>query len=122
VSEGRFIRVDLGTRVRFMLGPGIGVSTQSALVGRVDGRVVAWANLCQHHPLPLDAAEPGDSRDEHAGVRNAPMADDGVHFMCHSHGALYRPKDGLCVLGPCYGQRLFSIAVEETREEIALLL
>jgi nitrite reductase/ring-hydroxylating ferredoxin subunit len=56
------------------------------------------------------------------GVCRAPMADDGYHLMCHSHGALYRPNDGLCILGPCYGQRLCAIPVEEDGDRIVLVL
>jgi nitrite reductase/ring-hydroxylating ferredoxin subunit len=34
------------------------------------------------------------------------MSADGQHIVCFAHGALFRPDDGLCVLGPCLGQAL----------------
>lgn len=115
VAAGRFVRVELGTAI---LLPD-GLRALSAFVGRAGGKVVAFANRCQHNPVPLDTA---DVLRFPSGVRAAPMADDGVHLLCHSHGALYRPTDGLCTLGPCYGQRLFPLEVAVTGSEIALVI
>jgi naringenin degradation protein FdeD len=112
-----FIRVDLDAPVAFAPH---GVRAKSALVGRARGRVVAYANVCQHNPAPLDLGLPTQSMAE--GVRSAPMADDGHHLVCLSHGALYRPSDGLCVLGPCYGQKLFALGVEEGDDGVVLVL
>jgi nitrite reductase/ring-hydroxylating ferredoxin subunit len=112
-----FVRVELGAP---LVMPPHGLRARSAFVGRAGGRVVAWANLCQHNPAPLDLPDPPLLTPE--GVRRAPMADDGHHLVCHSHGAMYRPSDGLCVLGPCYGQRLFAVEVEEEDGRVTLLL
>jgi nitrite reductase/ring-hydroxylating ferredoxin subunit len=115
VSAGRFVRVELGIALRLPDG----LRALSAFVGRAGGKVVAFANRCQHNPVPLDTA---DIVRFPSGVRAAPMADDGVHLLCQSHGALYRPADGLCTLGPCYGQRLFPLEVTVTAGEIALVI
>ena len=47
----------------------------------------------------------------HAGVPMARVLDDyltprGDLIVCSWHGALFRIEDGLCVGGPCMGQRL----------------
>ena len=47
----------------------------------------------------------------HAGVPLARRLDDyltptGELIACSWHGALFRVKDGLCVGGPCMGERL----------------
>lgn len=47
----------------------------------------------------------------HAGVPMAQRLDDyltpaGDLIVCSWHGALFRIEDGLCVGGPCVGQRL----------------
>ena len=47
----------------------------------------------------------------HAGVPLAQVLDDyltpgGDHIACSWHGALFAIDDGLCVGGPCVGQRL----------------
>jgi nitrite reductase/ring-hydroxylating ferredoxin subunit len=54
----------------------------------------------------------------HAGVPLAQVLDDymaGGLIACSWHGALFRPEDGLCVGGPCVGQRLTSwpVGVED---------
>jgi nitrite reductase/ring-hydroxylating ferredoxin subunit len=117
LDEPGFIRVDLGAPFAV---PPHGLKTRSALVGRAGGRVVAYANQCQHNPAPLDLSDMPDVTAE--GVRRAPMADDGHHLVCHSHGALYRPSDGRCILGPCYGQALYALEVEVDGETIAIVL
>ena len=37
------------------------------------------------------------------------------YLICATHGALFRPEDGLCIAGPCEGDRLkaIEIAVED---------
>jgi len=115
VRAGRFVRVELGAPTSLPDG----LRAISAFVGTAGGRVVAYANRCQHNPVPLDTV---DVVRLPSGVRGAPMADDGAHLVCHSHGALYRPSDGLCVLGPCYGQRLFPLDVEDTGGDLAIVL
>jgi nitrite reductase/ring-hydroxylating ferredoxin subunit len=109
MKEGRF--------QRFMLPepawmPGGALAT-SVLVGKVGGTVRAYANVCRHHPLPLDYDAP-----EGAG----PMALDGLHLECHQHGALYRPTDGLCTDGPCRGESLYAAGVEEHEGGVTVFL
>lgn len=65
------------------------------------GVVRAYVNLCMHLPVPLDAGS-----DDF-------LADDGVHLICGTHGALYRPEDGLCIEGPCEGESLLRLDVLE---------
>jgi nitrite reductase/ring-hydroxylating ferredoxin subunit len=103
IARGRFVKVDLGG-VR-ELG---GVRARSVLVGRAGGALRAYANVCRHREVPLDF-----------GMDTA-MSDDGLGLLCHQHGALYRPEDGLCVLGPCKGERLVSVRVEAHGEQIDL--
>ena len=48
----------------------------------------------------------------HAGMPLAMMPDrfltrEGDLILCSSHGALFRPGDGLCVSGPCVGRGLW---------------
>jgi nitrite reductase/ring-hydroxylating ferredoxin subunit len=64
------------------------------------GTLQAYLNRCQHLPVPLDAAS-GEL-----------LADDRVHLICLTHGATYRPEDGLCVEGPCEGEHLERLALE----------
>jgi len=96
VELGRFVRVKLPE------------SPASVLVGRVDGVWRAYQNVCRHRALPLDL-----------GARS-PMSDDGEFLLCHQHGALYRRRDGLCVVGPCAGERLAPVDIVAEGEELVL--
>lgn len=56
----------------------------------------------------------------HAGVPLTQVLDDyltpsGSHIACSWHGALFEIADGLCVGGPCAGQRLtpWPVGVED---------
>lgn len=67
------------------------------LLVQVDGQLRAYINRCPHnrHPLNLsdhDFLVPGKKL-----------------LRCSSHGALFEPESGLCVSGPCVGQRLASL-------------
>jgi nitrite reductase/ring-hydroxylating ferredoxin subunit len=74
---------------------------REALVLRDQGGVLrAYRNLCKHLPIPLDG-----------GSRRF-MDADGRHLECGTHGAAYRPEDGLCVAGPCEGERLDVLDLE----------
>ena len=68
----------------------------SVIVTRsVEGWRAYW-NVCRHIPIPLDAG---------LGVLS-----DGL--VCISHGARYRPEDGVCIEGPCRGEALERLDVE----------
>lgn len=59
----------------------------------------------------------------HAGVPLAQVLDDyltpgGDHIACSWHGALFTIDDGLCVGGPCIGQRLTAWPVAVVKGDI----
>lgn len=71
----------------------------AAFLARFEGEVYAYENVCRHLPVSLDY-------------------DDGQFFnrdknfiVCRTHGALYHPANGKCVVGPCGGESLFPVAV-----------
>jgi nitrite reductase/ring-hydroxylating ferredoxin subunit len=48
----------------------------------------------------------------HAGTPLAMLPDryltrEGDLILCSTHGALFRPEDGLCIAGPCAGRALW---------------
>ena len=59
----------------------------------------AFINSCPHQGTPLD------------WVPDQFIGPDGEHFLCATHGALFRTEDGLCVAGPCAGARLAQVSV-----------
>ena len=72
-----------------------------AFVIRYQGKIYGYINACRHVPVRLDEAE-GDVFDL-----------SGHYLICSMHGARYLPDNGLCVGGPCKGQRLIPISTKE---------
>jgi nitrite reductase/ring-hydroxylating ferredoxin subunit len=75
--------------------------TEIVLV-RKKGVVYGYHNRCPHRGTPLNWL-PENFLDM-----------DGRLIQCATHGALFRIEDGLCVHGPCAGDRLtqWSLRVE----------
>jgi nitrite reductase/ring-hydroxylating ferredoxin subunit len=72
-----------------------------AFAVRYDGVVRAYVNACAHRGVELDWEE-GSFFDAWRAF-----------LVCTSHGALYDPRDGRCVDGPCKGKALARVAVVE---------
>lgn len=77
-----------------------------AFVIRYEDEVHGYLNKCAHMMLELDwdDAEFFDT--------------SGDYLICANHGAMFDPKTGLCVNGPCYGASLDSISVSEAGSNI----
>lgn len=69
-------------------------------VVRVREQVCGYVNRCPHagHPLNLRP--------------NSFLTGEGHLILCSSHGALFEKATGLCVAGPCAGQRLSAVDVK----------
>ena len=61
--------------------------------------VAAFVNACPHQGTPLNTTE------------DRFFTRDGRFLLCRTHGARFRPEDGVCVSGPCVGDRLTPHAV-----------
>lgn len=71
----------------------------------------AYLNRCMHLPIPLD----GGARQFFDSTRR--------YLICATHGALYEPKSGYCISGPCRGKTLVPIELRlDPDGSIALLL
>ena len=81
-----------GTQFTYRDGP---FDERGILLLLQDGTVRGYKNECRHLPMPLDDREPSEVWDP-----------TGRYLVCNSHGARYRPGDGLCVSGPCEGSHL----------------
>jgi nitrite reductase/ring-hydroxylating ferredoxin subunit len=71
-----------------------GESLFLGFVVRQDGAVHGYVDRCPHAGMPL------------ALMPNRYLTREGDLIVCSSHGALFRPHDGLCVGGPCAGKSL----------------
>jgi len=95
-------------------GPGVRFAVHlhgrqaAAFVIRYDGRAYAYLNSCAHIPVELDWME-GEFFDK-----------AGLYLICATHGATYEPDTGHCIMGPCKGQRLVAVQVEERGGQVYL--
>ncbi len=81
---------------------------QAILVLDEAGHPRAYLNECRHLPVPLDGGS-GELFDV-----------SGRYLLCGTHGALYEPRTGLCVEGPCVGQRLVRLGLRRDGERLWL--
>jgi nitrite reductase/ring-hydroxylating ferredoxin subunit len=66
----------------------------AGFVVRQDGEVRGYEDRCPHAGMPL------------ALTPHRYLTREGDLILCVSHGALFRPVDGMCVGGPCAGRAL----------------
>lgn len=78
-------------------------------LARIQGHLAAYENRCCHHPVALD---------DDKGVFLAP---DRNAIRCIHHSALFNPLTGLCVRGPCLGDRLRPIPFQVMGDTIFVL-
>jgi nitrite reductase/ring-hydroxylating ferredoxin subunit len=111
VSRAKLCRADEiaeGTGRGFRLGAG--TEQIAVFVIRTGGALHAYANSCPHVGTPLDF------------VADRFFTRDGKHLLCGTHGAQFRPEDGLCIAGPCLGRRLFRAEISLEDGEVMLAL
>jgi nitrite reductase/ring-hydroxylating ferredoxin subunit len=70
------------------------------------GGLFAYFNRCRHVGISLD------------WVENQFFTEDKRYLICANHGALYEPRTGECVWGPCAGAFLQSLPLEIEGERI----
>lgn len=96
-----------GKGVRFALASQGGEEKGFAV--RYLGRACAFVNRCPHLGTELDW-QPGEFFDV-----------AGLYLVCSTHGAMFEPKTGLCVAGPCRGASLEPLVLREQGGEVFLL-
>lgn len=96
-----------GLGVRFLVT--IDGVTTSAFAVRYRDRVNAYLNRCAHKLVELDWEE-GRFFDL-----------EGEYLVCATHGARYKPENGVCMSGPCPGAMLAPLEVIEKDGEVFLV-
>lgn len=61
------------------------------------GNVHLYRNSCPHLDVRLEYR------------KDRFMSADGQLIICYAHGAQFLPESGLCVYGPCLGERLSTL-------------
>ena len=67
---------------------------------RRGGQVFVYVNSCPHIGTPLDWAP------------DRFLSADGSRIVCATHGAEFSIEDGVCVRGPCLGDRLEPVMIQ----------
>jgi|SRR6056297_1080187 len=82
---------------------GFGGLATGVFLYRQDRRIRCYVNSCPHTGVTLE------------WLPHRFLDPTGKYIQCTTHGALFRPQDGLCIAGPCVGQTLrrCSIGVED---------
>jgi nitrite reductase/ring-hydroxylating ferredoxin subunit len=101
-SGDRLLReADLETGGAVVLTVDLQGREEEIILHRIEEGCLAYRNRCRHLSVPLDYGD-GDVMDA-----------SGKLFQCRTHGALFRPKDGICVAGPCHGLALHPVEIIE---------
>ncbi len=84
----------------------VGDGLHAVLLTRVDAEIKAWSVKCPHMDFPIQPAQ-----------GSKPLLRQRL-FECHMHHALFRASDGVCVAGPCVGERLKMVRIEVLENEV----
>ena len=101
--------LDGGIATRFTIPLSEPLGDAACIAVAYDGDVYAYVNSCPHKGTELDW-QPGEVFEE-----------TGLYLMCATHGALFEPRSGLCVAGPCHGARLQSVAIKVVGNDVVLV-
>ena len=78
--------------------------TLALFIVRQADAVMAYKNNCPHLGIPLNWQP-----DQFLSV-------EGTHIQCSTHGALFTLEEGECITGPCSGQHLAAIPIEQRND------
>ena len=97
LAEGEAIGIEHGT-------PG----ERGYILIRREGKVYAYINRCPHTGVNLE------------WLPNQFFDSSGHYLQCAVHGAIFEVEDGQCVRGPCAGDALTAVKVEERDGDIVM--
>ena len=80
---------------------GFKIEEKSFFVVKRNSKLVAYENTCPHLGVELD------------GIDDKFLSENSELIQCHFHGALFTIEDGDCIAGPCAGEKLIPVAVEQ---------
>ncbi len=79
-------------------------------VYRAGDEAFAYRNECPHQGTPLEL------------FPDKFMTVDRKAFLCTTHGARFRPRDGHCYRGPCKDKRLTALTLSRDGTELSVEL
>lgn len=78
----------------------------SFFIVRKAGQLHAYRNRCPHTGAPLE------------WVPDQFLDRDNAFIQCALHGALFKVEGGECVIGPCAGQSLIQLPLQEKQGRV----
>lgn len=81
---------------------------EGVLILPVAGGWKAWQNRCPHWGVPLNR------------YRDDILEESSGFLRCSIHGATFRPRDGVCVSGPCQDDALTEVEVIDRGDHLEL--
>lgn len=87
--------------LREMVTLGITFEHRAIVLVRQDNKAYAYENRCPHLQVNLEFQP------------NVFLDHSEQYLQCSTHGALFNINDGYCVWGPCTGQSLAPIKIQE---------
>ena len=83
---------------------------QSGFVVFFDAKYYAYRNKCQHLAVELD------------WDNNEFFEEEEKFIVCATHGAIYEPSSGNCIMGPCAGKKLETIDLEILQDKLIIII
>ena len=83
---------------------------QSGFIVFFDKKYYAYRNKCQHLEVELDWED------------NNFFEDENKLIICATHGALYEPTSGKCLMGPCEGQNLEILDLKVLEDKLIITI
>ncbi|MGB0919801.1 MAG: Rieske (2Fe-2S) protein [Alphaproteobacteria bacterium] len=75
---------------------------------RFEGHIMGFQNECPHALTPLEF------------MPDKFFNREKTHLLCSTHGAQFRPDDGLCVQGPCKAKALKPVPLRLEGDQIVM--
>ena len=82
----------------------------SIMLRKQDNGYIAYKNLCPHQGRRMDYAT------------NQFLISESGTIICPAHGAEFEASTGLCINGPCLGQSLQPVHIQQNEENIFTII
>ena len=83
---------------------------QSGFAVLFAGKYYAYKNKCKHLAVELD------------WDNNEFFEEEDRFIVCATHGALYEPSTGKCLMGPCSGKSLEALKIKIDQEKLIITI
>ena len=87
-----------------------GGESKSGFIVFFEAKYYAYRNKCQHLAVELD------------WDNNEFFEEEEKFIVCATHGAIYEPSSGNCIMGPCAGKKLETIDLEILQDKLIIII